>query len=151
MRLCLINILTLQSVKIAGKIKTKELNIASSIRALKAHFYSRLHTYAYAVNYRKELLMTKPKNTKPSQTPWLLNNDVLENNKKRLALLTPYSRVMSESDSKQFEANAAYIVKAVNNFEPLLESLEHLIKFYRDTQGLDLPELETLIKKARDL
>jgi hypothetical protein len=49
------------------------------------------------------------------------------------------------------KVNAAYIVKTVNNYEPLLESLEQLIKFYKNTQGLDLPELESLIKKARDL
>jgi hypothetical protein len=95
--------------------------------------------------------MPNPTNPKPSQTPWSLNNDVLENSKKRIAVLMPYSRVMSESDIKQYKVNAAYIVKAVNNYEPLLESLEQLIKFYKHTQGLDLPELETLIKKARDL
>jgi hypothetical protein len=91
--------------------------------------------------------MTNPTNPKHTPLPWNIN----KKNYCRIEVPKTNSDSTFEVATINNAANASLIVKSVNNYEPLLESLEQLIKFYKHTQGLDLPELETLIKKARDL
>lgn len=102
----------------------------------------------------------KTKTEKHTPTPWRADNDFAHDYQCRLRIFLESSdgkyigEVTGEQTGNEIEGNAAFIVRAVNSHEALIDKAERLLE-YLDEWGLDIPEEQAkaqriIVKEMRD-
>lgn len=91
--------------------------------------------------------MKKDKEPRHTPTPWKVRQD-----DQQLLITGDYETIIARLDiwknegKKQMEANAAFVVRAVNSHEALIESIQGLLAIIKD----DLPQLGNDLLEAED-
>lgn len=91
--------------------------------------------------------MKKDKEPRHTPTPWKVRQD-----DQQLLITGDYETIIARLDiwknegKKQMEANAAFVIRAVNSHEALIESIQGLLAIIKD----DLPQLGNDLLEAED-